>query len=198
MGPRIIAIAGGTGSGKSTVCTALQNAYPEVIGLIQLDDYFKPATDAPKLHGMDNFEHPDSLYLDKFVADLKELAKGNSVTINTKNERLNPEYKKTEKRIPIQFHPKPLMLVEGYLVLYDEQIRSLLSESIYLDTHHDIRWRRRVHFKFLEYEEKVLIPMHEKYVEPTKQFADHVINVSDLTKEEVFNKVKSIIKKYLV
>jgi len=196
MKPIFIGIAGGTGAGKSTLCIALAEKYPERIGLIQLDDYFKPSAEVPKLQGHDNWDHPDALYLNKLLKDLTELSEGKPVIINTKNEKLNPEYEKTDKRIPVEFKPKPIMLIEGYLVLYNKEIRKLLTTSVWLDVDHQTRWARRVHFKNSEYEEKVLLPMHKEFAEPTKQYAVHVIDVSGLSKEQVFNKVDSIITKF--
>jgi len=191
---KFIGITGGTGAGKSTLCNALQDKYPDQIGLIQLDDYFKPSEEKPKVGDIVSSDHPESLYLDKLANDLVELSKGNSVFINTKNEKLNPEYKNTKTRIPVEFFPKPIMLVEGFLILHDELIRKMLSTSIWLEIDHETRWSRRVHFKNSEYENKVLIPMHKKYVEPTKEYTEHIIDVSDLSKEQVFEKVEGIIK----
>lgn len=196
MKPIFIGIAGGTGSGKSTLCTALLDKYPDKAGLIQLDDYFRPPAEVPEFEGIENWDHPNALYLDKLAKDLSELSQGKSVVINTKNERLNPEYKKTDRRIPVEFQPKPIMLVEGYLVLYDQRIREFLSTSIWLDVDHKTRYARRVHFKYPEYEEKVLIPMHKKFVEPTKRYAKHVIDVSNLSKEQVLKEVDEIIAKF--
>jgi uridine kinase len=192
-----IGIAGGTGAGKSTLCSALVARYPEQIGLVQLDDYFKPASEVPKFEGHTNYDHPDALYIDKLAADIEKLSKGKSTVINTKNELLNPDYKKTGTRVPIEFKPRPVMLVEGYLVLFDERIRKFLSTSVWLEAGHDLRWSRRAHFKNSEYEEKVLLPMHKKYAEPTKQYARHIINVSSSSKEQVLDEAESIIKKFL-
>lgn len=194
--PIFIGIVGGTGAGKSTLCTLLEEKYPDQIGLIQLDDYFKPWDDIPKHEGHTNCEHPDALYLDQFVSDLVELSKGNSVIVNTKNEKYNPNYKNTKIRIPFKINPKPIMLVEGYLVLWDERVRNLLSTSVWLEVDHKTRWERRVHFKNSEYEEKVVIPMHKQFVELTKQYVKYVIDVSTLSKEQVFNKAEVIIDKY--
>lgn len=193
--PIFIGITGGSGAGKSTICTTLQEKYSDQIGLIQLDDYFKFQADKPKIGDITNSDHPDALYLDKLVDDLMKLSKGNSVIINTKNEKLNPEYKNTGERILINFNPKPIMLVEGFLVLHDERIRKILNISVWLEIDHEKRWARRVHFKNEEYEKKVLIPMHNQYVEPTKKYANHIIDVSNLTKEQVLEKVEKIIFK---
>jgi len=190
-----VGITGGTGAGKSTLCNALKAKYPNKIELIQLDDYFKPLDDKPIVGNIINSDHPDSLYLDKLADDLLKLSRGESVVINTKNEYLNPEYEKTKIRVPIEFHSKPIVLIEGFLVLHDERIRKLLTTSIWLEIDHKTRWSRRVHFKNTEYEEKVLIPMHNQYVEPTQQYADYIINVSNLTKEEVLKRVEGILLK---
>jgi len=198
MKPIFIGIAGGTGAGKSTLCTALMDKYPDQIGLIQLDDYFKPSAQVPKFEEHTNWDHPDALFLDKLASDLAELSQGKSVVINKKNERLNPDYKKTDKRIPVEFQPKPIMLVEGYLVLFDERVRKFLTTSIWLDVDHKTRWARRVHFKYPEYEEKVLLPMHKEFAEPTRKYVAHVIDVSDLPKEQVLGKASKIISEFLM
>ncbi len=113
--------------------------------------------------------------------------------LNTKNEKHNPEYTNTKKKVPVEFYPKPIMLVEGFLVLHDERIRKMLSTSIWLEVDHETRWSRRVHFKNEEYEKKVLIPMHKQYAEPTKQYAEHIIDVSNLTKEQVLKEAEDIL-----
>ena len=193
MKPKFIGIGGGTGAGKSTVCMALQDKYPDTIGVIQLDDYFKPEEDVPRLEGMEKWDHPDSLFLDKLYADLCALSDGRSVTVNTKNTRLNPDYASTEKRIPVVFDPKQLMLVEGYLVFHDERIRKLFTTTIWLEAPHAIRYARRVHFKDAEYEKRVLIPMQREFAEPTKRFAAHVIDTSGTSTADIVANVEQII-----
>ncbi len=159
-----IGIAGGSGAGKSSLCSGLMDKYPDTIGMLQLDDYFKPSDSVPTLLGHENWDHPEALYLDKLAQDISSLSGGASIQAYTKNEKLNPDYAITEKRIIATFLPKPIMLVEGYLVLWSEAIRSQLQTSIWLEVDHDIRWERRVHFKNDKYEEEVIKPMYEKYV----------------------------------
>jgi len=191
--PIFIGITGGSGAGKSTVCDTLITKYPERIEAIRLDDYFKPKEEQPKIGDILNFDHPDSLYFDKLVDDLKELSKGNSVIISTRNTKLNPKYEETKIKIPFEFYPKPIILVEGFLILTNKKIRELLDDSIYLDIEHDKRWARRVHFKNDEYEKKVIIPMHNEHIEPTKKYAKHIIDVTNLSKEQVLEKVEEIL-----
>lgn len=197
MMPVFIGVAGGSGAGKSSLCTALMDKYPDQVGLIQLDDYFKPSGSVPILGGLENWDHPDSLFLDRLAADIKALGEWQSVTINTKNERLNPDYARTDKRIPVVFVPRPLMLVEGYLVLYDKAIRDQLNEAIWLEVDHETRWGRRVHFKDEAYAETVLKPMHAQYAEPTKKFATLTLDVSGLGKDEVLSRVETYLKRFL-
>lgn len=190
---KFIGITGGSGAGKSTLCDTLRSKYPEKIEAIRLDDYFKPNDEKPKVGDIVNHDHPDSLYIDRLANDLLELSKGNSIIINTKNTYLNPTYEQTKKKIPFKFYPKPIILVEGFLILTNKKIRNMLNESIYLDIKHDVRWTRRVHFKNDEYEKKVIVPMHNKYIEPTKKYASHIIDVTHLSKEQVLEKVEKII-----
>src|SRR5437660_33765 len=105
----LVGVGGGSGSGKSTLCEGLTEKYPDTIGLVQLDDYYRPADEVPTLDGMTNWECPEALFVDRFVRDLSELQRGTSVIINTKNYRLNPGFKDTGKRIPVVFHPKPII-----------------------------------------------------------------------------------------
>lgn len=195
MAIKFIGVTGGSGAGKSTLCNALKNKYPDKIELIQLDDYFKPSSDKPTLEGIRNSDHPDALFLDNLADDLEKLSKGNSIIVNTKNEYLNPAFEKTKEKIPFKFYPRPIILVEGFLILHNERIRKLFNTSIFLDIEHKIRWDRRVHLgnKNKEYEEKVIIPMHKQYVEPTKKYAKHIIDISSLNKEQVLEKVEEII-----
>lgn len=197
MSSVFIGIAGGSGAGKSTLCTTLLDTYPDQIGMVQLDDYFKPAKDVPVYAGRENWDHPNALYLDRLVNDLGVLGQGKPALINTKNERLNPEYKLTERRRLVEFQPKPIMLVEGYLVLHDERIRDMLAASIWLEVDHDTRWKRRVHFKDPEYEERVIKPMYKEFAEPTKQYADNVIDVTNLSAANVYGRVQTILGPYL-
>jgi uridine kinase len=75
------------------------------------------------------------------------LQKSSSIFVQTKSEKLNPDHKNTKKKILVEIHPRQIMLVEGFLVLYDERVRKFLTTSLYLDLDQETRWNRRVHFK---------------------------------------------------
>lgn len=193
MKTQFIGIAGASGVGKSTLCSMLQEKYPDQIGLIQLDDYFKKDHLVPQLRGHQNWDHPDALRLSQLYKDLLELQSGKGVLIDTKNEKLNPDYIHTEKRIAVEFQPRPIMLVEGFLSLYDVKIRELFTTSIWLNVDPAESWKRRVHFKNDEYFVDVLMPMYTEYVLPTKKFAEYIIDVTALSQDEVCIEVEGIV-----
>lgn len=198
----VLGLAGGSGVGKSTLAFGLQDEFGEDNVLIfHIDDYFKPKELVPIVDGVSNFDHPDALYVDKIAKDLKMLIAGRPVTIMTKSPRHNPDFLKTKQRIPVEFPSKPLIVVEGFLTLRLKPIRELLDSSIYLDAPFDRHIVRRVHGKIhnfpMDYTEKILRPMHQKYVEPSKQYADEIIDVSELTAEQVLDRVSEMIKPHL-
>jgi uridine kinase len=198
MRVKFVGVAGGSGSGKSTLCETLREKYPDLVGLVQLDDYYKPADSVPKLQGMTNWECPESLFINRLVKDLSELKRGNPVVINTKNDRLNPEFKSTGKRIPVIFQPRPIVLVEGFLVLAISSIRGHFVKSIWLHTSLNVRLSRRLHqSQSNEYKKKVLVPMHEKYSEPSKKYASHILDTSALTTTQVLEEVEKLLSRVL-
>ncbi len=202
MTPYIIGICGGSGSGKSTLSFALEDYSPDKVTIFHVDDYFKPEDEVPLLKGMRNWDDPRAIDSEKMVRDLTSLKSGKTVTINTKSPRLNPGFLKTGKRIPIDFKPKPLIIVEGFLALYFEELRKLFDATIYLEAHFELHTSRRIHGKlhnFPEnYNELVLKPMHERYVYPFKKNSDLIINVESLTPVEVAVAVRKFIEPKLV
>jgi len=161
--------------------------------MIQLDDYFKPAEMVPVFEGFENWDDPEALYLDRLAKDLEDLSKGNAIEAMTKNAFRNPDYKITQKRILSVFEPKAIMLVEGFLCLYDSKIRNYFSHSIWLEIDHEKGWGRRSHFKNDEYYEKVFKPMYAKYVAPTKRYSNFILDVSSLSQDDVSSKVLELL-----
>ena len=97
MTPKLIAIAGGTGAGKSSLAFALMDAYPDKISIVHLDDYQWHGvnrSNVPIYHGMRNWDHPDAIDWVSLIGDLEKLKAGKSITILSKNERLVPRTKK--------------------------------------------------------------------------------------------------------
>lgn len=187
----LIGITGGSGAGKSTLCRALKEKYPDIIQVIQLDDYFKPQNDVPFYNGYTNWECPEALFLEKLNTDLLDLKNGREVLIDTKNQEFNPDFEKTQKRVAVLFKPRPIILVEGYLLLWEKNIRENLSLSFYLNVSNKTRISRRVHIQSTDYINKVLIPMHKKYVEPTKKFATRILKIDSLNSDQVLEKIEN-------
>lgn len=193
MKTSIVGVSGGSGAGKTTLSEKLLEKYPDKVTLLQLDDYFYSREKLPILHNEPNFDHPDAVNFDKLIHDLNELRNGRSITVETRNLRVNPNYWETRQRIPVEVEPKPIILVEGFLLYYDERVRRMLDKKIWLEAPHDLRWERRMSPKNRGYEENVYKPMYEQHAEPTKEFADLVIDVSDKSADEVFAGIEKIV-----
>lgn len=194
---KIIGIAGGSGAGKSTVSYALIDAFPDKFEVINLDDYQKLKTDSnlPMMNGGINWDHPDIILWDKLIGDVQKLKNSESVTINVWAHRSNKDYFKHGQMISRTIYPKPVILLEGYLALYNPELNKIYDRSYYLEIDNETRNERRD--KSVgndDYEAKVLIPMHKKYVESTKANADEVIDVSEMSVDEIKNKILSDLK----
>jgi uridine kinase len=193
MTPFVLGVAGATGSGKSTLAFGLQDTLPKGVMVFHIDDYFKPKAEVPVYKGMANWDDPKSLHENKMVADLARLKAGESVIINTKSPRHNPDFAKTEQRIPVEFKSQPIIVVEGFLALHFPRLRELYDLSIFLEAPFDLRLSRRSHFMYEEYKQKVLPPMYAKHVEPSRKFADLVLDVTEMPETEVLAKVSDLI-----
>lgn len=207
--PTFIGIAGGSGTGKSTLVFALLERHPEKLAIVHLDDYFQKRKRVPTVENMTNWDHPDAIRWDDLVHDLNALRSGQPIEVFTKSERLNPEYRdKGKRRVTVQ--PKPVILVEGFLALWHPQVRAFFAATIYLEIHDEaIRLLRRAlhRQKFRArpqegydddaYVEKVLLPMHKQFLYPTKQFADHVLDVTDMTPREVADRAEFVLEDFL-
>jgi uridine kinase len=191
-----VGISGGSGAGKSSLTAQLMASEPDTYGFIELDDYMKKSEDVPKLRDRDNWDHPEAVDFDALVQDLTELKAGHPIKRLTKNRSYNPGFGETRTKIPIEVRPHPIMLVEGFLVLYDRRVRDLLDKTIWLEAGHERRWERRAHFKDTEYESEIHKPMHEQFVQPTRQYADITIDAEGKSKEEVLAEVKRVMRPY--
>lgn len=187
---KLIGIGGGSGSGKSTVSYALAEANPDTFEVINLDDYQKLKTDPnlPMFEGMINWDHPDAIRWDTLLSDIKQLQANQPVTLDVWTSHFNPNYYLTGRLVPRTIKPKLTMIVEGYLALYEPALRDLFDRTFYLDLDAATRTERRDKSAIIrnpEYETKVLPAMHNKYVQPTKQWADVVIEVAYASVEQI-------------
>src|SRR3989344_2976543 len=185
---RIVGIAGGSGSGKTTLAIGLYTKYPDKIALVHLDDYFKKPEEIPMAGDVPNWDDPAAIRFDDLYRDIVSLMHGKPITVLTKSELYNPGYDpKLENKISYVIEPKPVILVEGYLTFHDMHVREIFARKIYLDIPIRDALKRRTKPGSEEYYQNVLIPMHEAYIEPTRQYADLVIDASRLGIQEVFS-----------
>jgi len=178
----IIGIAGGSGSGKTTISYELRKRVGEHnIAYIPHDAYYRDNQDMTlKERKKINYDHPDSLETELLITHLEDLSKGNYVNIPVYDFSA---HSRTDKTIKIHF--KPIILIEGILIFVDPKLRCLLDDKVFVDTDPDIRLLRRVRRDIHErgrrvdsilnqYEETVR-PMHIKFVEPSKRYADVIV-----------------------
>ena len=182
MEPIIIGIAGGSGSGKSTFTNRLRQYFGDDVVVIYHDNYYRRQDGIPFEQRVKvNYDHPDSLETDLLVEHLKELKAGKTIECPVYDYS---QHNRSSEIIKIE--PRPIILVEGILLLADERIRSLLDIKVYVEADADERILRRI---VRDVEERgrdlkgiitqyltTVKPMHYMYVEPTRALADIVIN----------------------
>ena len=178
----IIGIAGGSGSGKSTFTNRVKKYFGDDVTVIYHDNYYRRQDGIPfEKRVKVNYDHPDSLETDLLVEHLKKLKAGESIECPIYD--YNQHNRSAEV---VKIAPKPVILVEGILLLADERIRDLLDIKVYVEADADERILRRIlrdveergrdlHGIIEQYLETVK-PMHYLYVEPTRAKADIVIN----------------------
>lgn len=196
----LVCIAGGSGSGKSTLAVGLYKKYPDLITVVGLDDYYKSAEEAPRKGKWIDWETPDALNFDQLVEDLEALLAGAVVYVRSKHELYNPGYRpELRNKVQVPLFPRRIILLEGYLALYDPRVRKLMELGIYLEA--DIR--KTVHNRTRnkapqtqEYFEEILFPAHRKYVEPTEQFAGLVIYPNDTNAEQVLSLAENTLQSH--
>ncbi|HEX5744530.1 MAG TPA: hypothetical protein VFX84_03730 [Candidatus Saccharimonadales bacterium] len=192
---KIIGIAGGSGSGKSSVARALVASDPDKFERLCIDDYHKLRTDPdlPMVGDIINWDHPDIIRWDKLLSDIASLKRGKPITIDVKG----PNYAETLKRVPKIVSPRPVLILEGYMTLYSPEVFKQFDKSLYLDLDQETRAARRNKNKIIDvpgYPEKVWAPMHKKYIEPTKANADVVLDISGLSIEEICDRIRTSAK----
>lgn len=178
----IIGVAGGTGSGKTTVANRiLDRVGAEHIAYIPHDAYYKDLSHLPKEERIKtNFDHPDALETSLMIEHLQDLREGKAVEI--------PVYDFTHHiRTDATRHvePAPIILVEGILLFVEPELCRLLDVKIFIDTDADIRFIRRLRRDVNERGRTVesvinqylrtVRPMHQEFVEPSKRAADVII-----------------------
>ena len=182
MKPLIIGVAGGSGSGKTTVVEHLtQKLDQDDILLIQHDSYYRDLSHLPFEERVTlNFDHPSSLETELMIRHIQALQHGHSVQI--------PQYdfaEHTRAQNTITATPKKIILIDGILIFAEPELRDLMDIKVFVDTDDDIRLLRRLKRDItsrgrsvdsvLEQYEQCVRPMHLQFVAPSKQHADIII-----------------------
>jgi uridine kinase len=178
----IIGIAGGSGSGKTSVAKALvKDMHLNGTVIIEQDWYYKDLAHLPQEERMKwNFDHPDSVEFDLLIKDLNAMVRGETVDVPQYNYVTHSRAKET-----LTITPQKVIIVEGIMVLYEAKLRKLLDIKLYVDTDPDIRFIRRLKRDIykrgraidnvIDQYMQTVRPMHETFVEPSKRFADVII-----------------------
>lgn len=180
--PVILGVAGGTGSGKTTVARAiLETVGTERIAFLEQDNYYRDVEWQSREHLLGfNFDHPSAVDSELFAAHLLALKGGQRVEAPVYDF---VHYRRLERTRRIE--PRPVVLAEGILLLAEPAIREHLDFKIYVDTDADVRLMRRIKRDIRErgrelddvlrqYDETVR-PMHLEFVEPSKRWADVIV-----------------------
>ncbi|WP_394832867.1 uridine kinase [Pendulispora rubella] len=180
--PLVLGIAGGSGSGKSTIARAILKALPPGAGLlVEQDHYYRSQAHLPfEERERVNYDHPDALEMDLLARHLEALRAWTHIdrpTYDFSRHDRAPELTRVE--------PVPVIVVEGILVLADERLRTHFDVKLFVDTDADIRLMRRIR-RDLEHRGRTFAqvrkqyyetvrPMHMAFVEPSKRFADIIV-----------------------
>ncbi len=202
----IVGVAGGTGSGKTTIArTIYEQLGPDKVAYIPHDAYYYDLSHLPlEERAKRNFDHPDSLETSLLIEHLKQLREGLPVEIpvyDFATHTRRPETRRVE--------PRPIILVEGILVFVEPELRDLMDIKIYVDTDPDIRFIRRLvrdinergrtmESVIRQYLETVRV-MHLEFVEPSKRYADIIIpegGFNTVALDMVLARLRSMIAEY--
>ena len=177
----IIGIAGGTGSGKTTVVKKIVEALPpHHVAVVPLDSYYNDTTEMTEEERRAiNFDHPDAFAWKLLIKQINELREGHAIEQPTYSYLIC-------NRLPETIHvePKPVIIVEGIMTLINKKLRDMMDIRIFVDCDSDERLIRNIERDtvergrdvqtVLDRYRKVLKPMHDQFIEPTKRYA-HII-----------------------
>ena len=178
----IIGIAGGSGSGKTTVVKQIVKALPpHCAAVVPLDSYYNDTTGlTPEERRQINFDHPDAFDWKLLTEQIKKLKNGEAIEQPTYSYIESNRLKET-----IHVDPKPVIIIEGIMALHYKKLRDMMDLKIFVDTDSDVRLMRNIRRDVvesgrnvdmvLEHYETAVKPMHEQFIEPTKKFADIII-----------------------
>lgn len=178
----VIGIAGGTGSGKTTVVSKIIEKFPKgEVAILSHDSYYIDNGHLPlEERRKKNFDHPNSIEFDLMVEHVKELKKGNTI-----REPIYSFITCTRSKETRLIQPRHVLLIEGILCLSNKNLRDLMDIKVFVDCDSDVRLSRVIRrdieergrdvFQVLKRYEDTVRPSHLQFIEPTKEFADIII-----------------------
>ena len=179
----VIGIAGGSGSGKTTVVRAItEKLKGQKVTVIPQDSYYKDSSDlSDEEKRVHNFDHPDAIEWDLLCNQLRDLKNGKAIEQPIYSFISCSRSKTETKRV----EPADVIIIEGIMALHHKKLRDMMDLKIFVDTDSDVRLIRNIRRDVVERGrtvemvldryEKVLKPMHEQFIEPTKKFADLIV-----------------------
>ncbi|MCF0192537.1 MAG: uridine kinase [Prevotella sp.] len=178
----IIGIAGGTGSGKTTVVNKIVESLPKnYVAVVPLDSYYNDTTDlTPEERKLINFDHPNAFDWKLLTEQIEELKKGHAIEQPTYSYIISNRLAET-----IHVEPRKVIIIEGIMTLTQPKLRKMMDLKVFVDTDADERLirnilrdtvdRGRTVSMVIDRYLEVLKPMHDQFIEPSKKYADVII-----------------------
>ena len=203
VSPLVIGVAGGTGSGKTTVANViLKRVGANRIAYVPHDAYYRNFSDLPKAQrDLINWDHPDSLESDLMIEHVKALRRGESVELPVYDFTTHSRSGRT-----VRVDSQPIILVEGILLFAEPRLREIFDVKIFVDTDADIRFIRRLQRDIAERgrtAESVIYqylhtvrPMHLEFVESSKRYADVILpegGLNEVAMDMVVARIEALI-----
>jgi len=177
----IIGVAGGTGSGKTTLTRRLAERFGDDLCVIYHDNYYRAHYDIDYEERCRlNYDHPEAFETEQLVNDLKQLRLGNTILCPVYDFTIHNRSQDT-----VLIPSTPVIVIDGILILEDPDLRDMMDIKVFVDTDADVRILRRIERDINERGRslisirdqylKTVKPMHEKFVEPSRKYADIII-----------------------
>lgn len=199
----VIGIAGGSGSGKSTFAKRLKACFPDDVAMVSCDNYYIVRDDMPlEERRKQNYDSPEAFEFDLMINQIIDLKNGKDIFCPVYDFTVHNRSKEV-----IHIPAKPVVLIDGILIFTEPKLREIMDMRIFVETDADERILRRVKRDMCERGRNLdgiiaqylatVKPMHNKFVEPTKAYADIIINggMNEMAYDLVKNKIQNILGK---
>lgn len=200
--PFIIGVAGGSGSGKTTFTKRLKERFPDQIAMVSCDNYYLARHNMPlEERKLQNYDSPEAFEFDLMIRQITDLKEGKDILCPVYDFTLHT---RSSEVVPIP--AKPVIVIDGILIFSEPRLRELMDMRIYVETDADERILRRVRRDMRDRGRDLdgiiaqylatVKPMHNTYVEPTKAYADIIINggKNDTAYDLVKNKIQKLLE----